>query len=622
MDLSKKNSTYKEGAASEYFLLLMGISLLWFFYYTPAHKNASAVVSIICQQILIFGIFHIVDFSIKYKRIRFILSGTALLYTTLILINALILSVTQISLFESFSIFALGGDFFLSSKEAGFSVVAYCGLMAGSLAIIYTGGIVHGQVLKRSKPGTLTGAKIYAFLIILLMVFISEQVYSRDNFNYFARREYPLYCQLFSSGKHTVEIKIPSSPGNNETENYISSIKKLENPQDILIILLESFRWDMIDENISPNIYSLGKTGLTFKQSYSDAIYTSLAWNSFLMDMPAATLERDIEEFNITSPGSLPLRILKKAGYDVKLSFSANFNWNNFYNRVNGRDKLIDKYFCAYDSFQKVERNVLDKKACEKIVHWIQNQKAASPSIMFLQLDSTHYPYYAESNAKVFHPFAEEINPLELSSDEGIKLLFNRYKNAVRNVDNRIGEVIAALKKNGKYDSTVIAIVGDHGEGFSRGMIGHSVLHDDIKRLPLIVKLPGREAGEIKTPVTQRDIFPSIFDHLAIRGLNSSLLKGKSFLNNDDEKRPVLTFHGSLKMADLTLHDKIISFRTKVFNDRILFTPYSISCRDGKSIVNGSYSFNDTGWEGLLKSIIGQANKGNIISKKIQLKKM
>ncbi|MGH7897931.1 MAG: sulfatase, partial [Candidatus Binatia bacterium] len=64
------------------------------------------------------------------------------------------------------------------------------------------------------------------------------------------------------------------------------------------------------------------------------------------------------------------------------------------------------------------------------------------------------------------------------------------YDAEVRYVDQGVGEIVAALKRLGLYDGSLILVVSDHGEEFwEHGRIGHGhTLYQEVLRVPLIVK--------------------------------------------------------------------------------------------------------------------------------------
>jgi arylsulfatase A-like enzyme len=90
------------------------------------------------------------------------------------------------------------------------------------------------------------------------------------------------------------------------------------------------------------------------------------------------------------------------------------------------------------------------------------------------------------------------------------------YDEGIRYVDDRLGEVLEALKQRGLYDNTLVIVTADHGEEFlEHGMLGHGEsLYDEVIRVPLIVKFPcpGSHCGHrrIDSQVELVDIFPTL----------------------------------------------------------------------------------------------------------------
>jgi arylsulfatase A-like enzyme len=88
------------------------------------------------------------------------------------------------------------------------------------------------------------------------------------------------------------------------------------------------------------------------------------------------------------------------------------------------------------------------------------------------------------------------------------------YDGEVHAADRAFGTFLDLLKFFGLYDSSVIVLLGDHGEEFyEHGGFDHGrTLYDELLRVPLIVKLPrSRQAGSrVATPVSSIDVAPTI----------------------------------------------------------------------------------------------------------------
>ena len=72
-----------------------------------------------------------------------------------------------------------------------------------------------------------------------------------------------------------------------------------------------------------------------------------------------------------------------------------------------------------------------------------------------------------------------------------------RYYAVVAQIDDAIGTILRQLEQSGAADDTVVIYTTDHGDmGGSHGMVDkHYCMYDDILRVPLIVRWPGRVAA-------------------------------------------------------------------------------------------------------------------------------
>jgi arylsulfatase A-like enzyme len=97
-----------------------------------------------------------------------------------------------------------------------------------------------------------------------------------------------------------------------------------------------------------------------------------------------------------------------------------------------------------------------------------------------------------------------------------MQLLNSVYCDMIRHNDASFGELMNYLKSCGVYDSSLIFITSDHGEGFlEHGVMGHAhVVYEEQVKVPLVMKLPGNtHAGTaVKTPVSLVDVAPTVLE--------------------------------------------------------------------------------------------------------------
>jgi choline-sulfatase len=99
-------------------------------------------------------------------------------------------------------------------------------------------------------------------------------------------------------------------------------------------------------------------------------------------------------------------------------------------------------------------------------------------------------------------------------TDEQIRNARHAYYAAISYVDERIGELLRALRDTGLDERTVVAFSADHGELLGeRGLWYKMSLFEPSVRVPLIMAAPGRLlARRVAEPVSLLDLAPTLLD--------------------------------------------------------------------------------------------------------------
>jgi choline-sulfatase len=105
---------------------------------------------------------------------------------------------------------------------------------------------------------------------------------------------------------------------------------------------------------------------------------------------------------------------------------------------------------------------------------------------------------------------AEEV---ELT-DEQLITARHGYYAAVAYLDDRVGEVLGALRDSGLDDDTAVVFTADHGEMLGeRGLFYKMSFFEHSARVPLFVRPAGRyAAGRVSEPVSVLDLVPSLLE--------------------------------------------------------------------------------------------------------------
>jgi hypothetical protein len=97
---------------------------------------------------------------------------------------------------------------------------------------------------------------------------------------------------------------------------------------------------------------------------------------------------------------------------------------------------------------------------------------------------------------------------------------YQRYLLQLGFADRLLGELVARLRTTGLYDRALFIVVADHGVSFHPGGRRRAFVEenlDDVVFVPLLVKRPGQERGEVvEDPVQTIDILPTIAATLSV----------------------------------------------------------------------------------------------------------
>jgi len=137
------------------------------------------------------------------------------------------------------------------------------------------------------------------------------------------------------------------------------------------------------------------------------------------------------------------------------------------------------------------------------------------PTNYFVNSSSSNYyraselnsPYYAYSIAKM----GAFQNPATF------RIFVARYYEMVKEIDDKLGEILKKLDDEGLTDKTMIVFCGDHGEMLgSHGMNSKNNFYDESARVPMIIRYPAKIAAgkRVTVPINNIDLRPTVDDYL------------------------------------------------------------------------------------------------------------
>jgi len=302
-------------------------------------------------------------------------------------------------------------------------------------------------------------------------------------------------------------------------------------PKNVLLIAVDSWRFDTADEKTAPNIAAFGKEfGTRFDQHYSGGNGTRTGVFSMFYGIPGTYW--DAMKASATSP--VLIRELQKKSYELGIFANARLTSPAF-------DKTVFSSVPDLRVDTDAESSPLrDIKLTDEWLEWLDKQQNSDqPFFGFLFYDAPHSYSAPEGYPEVFSPVWKDVNYLKLNNDFDPEPYFNRYRNAVHFTDSQVGRVLDDLKNRGLLENTLVIITADHGQEFNdlkKNYWGHGGNFSDAQvKVPLIVAGGDFPKGAVVDKVTSHfDLAPTLLkDVVGCSNPSSDFSSGRHLLEHD-----------------------------------------------------------------------------------------
>lgn len=359
---------------------------------------------------------------------------------------------------------------------------------------------------------------------------------------------------------------------------------------DVLIVLSECLRPDVITADTMPNVYDHARQGLWATQHYSTGNVSSFGFFGLMFGLDPCWYEW---------AAILPMGMfagLRQAGYETAFfGYDANF-------------EMFDMHtFCGADRFDFQEllpaEHVLDgdEMAAARVADFLARRGdfATSrdvPRLALLYVYAPHDNLYrpqdalhpAESGAAGWPPnhLGRPRNPAE----------FANYLKSIHFLDRLIAPLITPER--------VILVTGDHGQSF--GEDGRSIHGTGMSAVQIGVGLvafgPHIPPTRISTPTSHIDLLPTLLDILDLESVPATLLPGTSLLREIPAGR-ILSSRGLVGSEYLFIKpDRAIADRQLGYLGFFRWRPYQLAPgavvdRDGEAWDRASQpGWQQAGW--------------------------
>ncbi len=261
---------------------------------------------------------------------------------------------------------------------------------------------------------------------------------------------------------------------------------RLARPYNVVIILVESLRFDMLDGEITPHLTAFSERAITGIEHYSGGCTSRFGTFGLFYGLYGTYWHRILSERR----GPVLIGQLLYNDYLFKVMSSTSLSFPEF-----NRTVFVDLDIELDDRLPGENSAERDEVLVDRWLDWLDEIPPGRPFFSFLFLDASHSPYNFPEEFKKFEPSIESISFLstDLSSDR--ESIFNRYRNAIHYVDHSVGRLLRGLEEGGFLEETLVLITGDHGQEFwEHGYYGHNSAYTDYQvKVPLILWIPGAD---------------------------------------------------------------------------------------------------------------------------------
>jgi arylsulfatase A-like enzyme len=293
-------------------------------------------------------------------------------------------------------------------------------------------------------------------------------------------------------------------------------------PRNLILISIDTLRADRLgaygyDRATSPAMDALARRGVRFETAIAEAGWTLPSHVTLMSGLPPALHGATVPTRKVSAEVPLLAEVLRDAGFHTIGLTAGRFLEKRF---------GFDRGFAYFD-----DGGLRFGRALAEAGARIAGMDAAERFFVFIHTYDVHCPYdpppayaakfetrpetdHLETSGRCGNP---HYNKMALTAGQA-RFISDRYDGSIRFADDLLSVFLTRLERLGVLDTTVVAIVSDHGEEFlEHGKIGHrGTLYIQSLRVPWLMAGPGLPPLVVREPVGLADVMPTLLDLLDV----------------------------------------------------------------------------------------------------------
>ncbi|MFN0253184.1 MAG: sulfatase-like hydrolase/transferase [Kofleriaceae bacterium] len=281
---------------------------------------------------------------------------------------------------------------------------------------------------------------------------------------------------------------------------------------NIVVVILESTRRDVTTlaradaPAKTPALVELAARGLDMTHARAVMTLTSKSISSMLCGRLPLMQRQLYENTDALDVECLP-RLFADTGWRTLFIQSAEGTFED-------RPRLVDHLgFAEFLAMNHISGKLLGYVSSEEatlvapIAAWI-DREPQKPFFLTVLTSATHHPYSLSDDQ------------LRVAREAGLPAEkdFDRYVRQLENADRMIASVVQLLRDRGQLDNTIIAVLGDHGQGFGdKVTMQHGAnFYEEGLRVPFVIAGPGVPHRRVTSNTMVADLTPTLLRALGV----------------------------------------------------------------------------------------------------------
>jgi arylsulfatase A-like enzyme/Tfp pilus assembly protein PilF len=285
-----------------------------------------------------------------------------------------------------------------------------------------------------------------------------------------------------------------------EARDRLSARRPAPAELNVVVVTLDTLRADRLGcygfaGVETPNIDAVARDGIVFEQATATAPMTLPSHASILTGLiPPNHGVRDNGGFFLEPDRTTLAERLKEAGYATG-AFVGAWVLDRRWGLAQGFEHYSDRFDLS--KYKVVNLGTVQKSGDEVMdlaLAWLDGVKQRR-FFAWIHLYDPHTPYEPPEPFRSRYPGQP-------------------YVGEVAYTDHVVGRLVSWLKAAGKWESTVLVLLADHGESLGEhGETTHTFfVYDATVRVPLVVRTPWGDRGRASAQVATVDVMPTVLD--------------------------------------------------------------------------------------------------------------